>query len=316
MTSVSIIVCTVRAATLPDTVRSLLLQDFEDWELVVADQSQGREIGDYLSSVGDTRIRHLPLRSRGLSRARNAGIAAADSGLLVFTDDDCEAPPGWLSDIHALFADDETDLLFGPVIPPADYDPSRDFCPSDLIPAKLPWTWDVLKHDMGNGIGANMSLRKTVVDKIGLFDPMLGAGSDNLPSGEETDYAIRALAHDVRVMRAPIAPILHKYGTRPGSEGKRLEMVGNFCVGAVHQKQMMAPYGSKASPHLKQLYRFLCGQVIINLLRGRRRSLGINRLRALFAGRTYAKRNLAVKSDLMLTLRSPDSALYSRNDRV
>src|SRR3712207_7499606 len=33
---------------------------------------------------------------RSLSRARNAGLAAATSDLVAFTDDDVEVPPDWL----------------------------------------------------------------------------------------------------------------------------------------------------------------------------------------------------------------------------
>src|SRR5581483_7984688 len=40
-------------------------------------------------------------QQRGLNSARNAGIAAARSDLLVFIDQDVQAPPGWLQAVIA-----------------------------------------------------------------------------------------------------------------------------------------------------------------------------------------------------------------------
>ncbi len=54
-------------------------------------------------------------RARGLNAARNAGIAAAAGELIVFVDDDCRAPPGWLEALLAgIAAAPDRDVFGGP----------------------------------------------------------------------------------------------------------------------------------------------------------------------------------------------------------
>lgn len=316
MPSLSVLISTVRFQTLPHTVQSLLGQTFSDWELLVADQSGTAEIGDYLRAQNDPRIRHLPQQQRGLSHGRNAGIRAAAADILVFTDDDCEAAPEWLAAIHALFAADKTDLLFGPVVAPPSYRPGAEFCPAYPVPVASYYSWDSVARDIGTGIGANMSLHRRVVEKLGAFDPVLGAGSAQIPSAEETDYVLRALAHGLRVYSAPLPPIVHTYGVRPGAQGKELERRGNFGVGAVQEKMLRGPYREAARPHLDRLYHYLRRQVILNLLRGRRRQLGIVRLRALRQGRAYVRRHFTVSSDALLVPKSGGPALTAAHTNL
>ncbi len=300
MPGISVIVSTVRFQTLPDTVQSVLAQTYQDWELILVDQSRAPETGDYLESLRDSRIRHLPQEVRGLSNGRNAGLHAASAEILAFTDDDCEAAPDWLAAIHDLFAQEKPDLLFGPLVPPPTYQPGIEFCPTYPVPKMEVYSWEAVARDIGTGLGANMILNRQAVRELGEFDPALGAGAPQIPSAEETDYVLRALAYHRRVVSAPIPPIRHTHGVRPGAQGKQLEQTGNFGVGAVHEKQLMAPYGSAARPYIHRLYAYLRRQILLNLLRGRRRQLGINRLLALQRGRAFVRRDFRLDSHLFL----------------
>jgi glycosyltransferase involved in cell wall biosynthesis len=310
MPGISVIVSTVRFQTLPHTVQSVREQTFADWELIVIDQSHSPETRNYLTSLGDPRIQHVPQEIRGLSNGRNAGIRASSADILAFTDDDCEAEPGWLAAIQDRFREQATDILFGPLVPPPTYRPGAEFCPTYPVSQPEVYTWEALARDIGTGLGANMTLRRRAVDALGAFDPVLGAGSPQIPSAEETDYVLRALAQERRILSYPIPPIRHTYGVRPGAEGKRLEQIGNFGVGAVHQKQLLSSYGAAARPYVHQLYRTLYRHVLSNLLRGRRRQLGINRLRALLKGREYVRRHFQVDAHSLL-IPTPSSTIAS-----
>ncbi len=257
-----------------------------------------------LASLHDPRLRHLPLSTRGLSQARNAGLEASRAEIVAFTDDDCQPTPDWLADLQAVFAGGEADMVFGPVVAPAGYDPGTGFCPTHPVERVQRYTWQALAADQGVGIGANMSLRRRAFEVVGPFDTTLGAGSPLIPSGEETDYQLRVLAHGLYLLSAPIASVVHTYGVRPGEAGKRLQQQGNFAVGAVHEKLLLAPYGAGARSYLKQLYGRLFRQVLLNLLRGRRRHLGLNRLRAMLAGRAYVRRRFDVSDEGLLVPRS------------
>jgi glycosyltransferase involved in cell wall biosynthesis len=77
-------------------VRSALAQEGVGVEVVVATDGEQEETRARLAAIGDARVRVVGARSSGRSAARNAGIAAATSGLLAFLDDDDRLLPGGL----------------------------------------------------------------------------------------------------------------------------------------------------------------------------------------------------------------------------
>ncbi|HEV2908781.1 MAG TPA: glycosyltransferase [Candidatus Eremiobacteraceae bacterium] len=88
-----------RVDTLRVVVPSLLEQTLPagDYELVIADSRSTDGTSEYLASLGaGDRIRHLPGDYTGRASARNAGIAAAVSPLVLFTDADIIASPDLL----------------------------------------------------------------------------------------------------------------------------------------------------------------------------------------------------------------------------
>jgi cellulose synthase/poly-beta-1,6-N-acetylglucosamine synthase-like glycosyltransferase len=91
---VSALVCTRnRAESLLRVVRSLLQED-DDFELIVMDQSDGQESEEALSVFRrDERLRYVRSGARGKGAALNEGLRLARGGVVVCTDDDCEAPP-------------------------------------------------------------------------------------------------------------------------------------------------------------------------------------------------------------------------------
>lgn len=78
-------------------------------ELIVVDNSTDGDlhtrprVADI--AAADSRMRIVRAPVRGLSRARNVGIAAARGGIIAFTDDDTIVDPGWATTIAAGFRD-------------------------------------------------------------------------------------------------------------------------------------------------------------------------------------------------------------------
>src|SRR5437899_11520871 len=104
---ISVVVCTRdRPDTLATALDSVLAQDHPDFEVLVIDQSRGDETARVVedASTRFPRLRHVRLRTPGLSRAYNTGIREATADLLAFTDDDVIAPRGWLRAIDGAFA--------------------------------------------------------------------------------------------------------------------------------------------------------------------------------------------------------------------
>jgi glycosyltransferase involved in cell wall biosynthesis len=85
-----------RARCLREAVDSVLAQEFRDFELIVVDDGSRDETPQLLQSYGDS-IRVLRQENRGVSAARNAGIAGSRGELIAFLDSDDIWLPGKLS---------------------------------------------------------------------------------------------------------------------------------------------------------------------------------------------------------------------------
>ena len=95
-------------------ITSLCAQTAEDWELIAVDDGSTDRTGAALDAWAgkDTRIQVLHQANGGVSRARNAGIAAAKGEWLAFLDADDELPEDALETLLALYTGKE-DILCG-----------------------------------------------------------------------------------------------------------------------------------------------------------------------------------------------------------
>lgn len=86
-----------RAPLIGDAIRSVLAQDFEDWELVVVDDGSSDESVAIVEAFADPRIRVVRhTRNLGIPDARNTGLDAARGELIAWLDSDDIARPGRL----------------------------------------------------------------------------------------------------------------------------------------------------------------------------------------------------------------------------
>ena len=108
--------------------------------------------------------------SRGLNAARNTGIDAARAALLVFVDDDVEVRPGWLDALLAADRDGESDIgvLSGPIHARFE-DHAFHGCGREGPPIT---TQDhgPRDRDIEHAWGANMTVRRSAVERAGRFD--------------------------------------------------------------------------------------------------------------------------------------------------
>jgi len=199
-------------------------------ELILVDQSDGTETERAVAGIRDERFRYVRTGTRGVTSARNIGLELSQGELVAFTDDDCRVPMNWASSIISVFTSDpDAVLVCGRVQVPEELW-ERGFTES-FEPKQRVWVGRYPPFGQDWGITANMSMRRDAVQKLGAFDPFLGAGSP-LRSGGEPDLIFRVLKAGLKVVNASEVVVDH-LGVRPHGEGASKLMRGyGFGTGA------------------------------------------------------------------------------------
>jgi glycosyltransferase involved in cell wall biosynthesis len=201
-------------ATLPRTLECLTRQEIAgELEVIVADDGSSDATFELAEDFGD------PVRAvrnsgrRGPGNTRNAGVRAARSDVIAFTDADCYPEPDWLA--RGLKALDGADLVQGAVSP----DPEAERTPFDRTV--------IVNGDDGYFRTANMFVRRDLFERIGGFedwiverggDPPFGwrAPADGRPTeparksiGEDALFGWEARRAGARIAYAPDAVVHH-----------------------------------------------------------------------------------------------------------
>lgn len=258
-----------RGAALIGTVRSILQNPGERWELIIVDQSQSFATRDALAESGlldDPRLRYERVSTTGVSRARNHGLAVARGDVVLLMDDDCIAPDDWIGRTwHQFETDPDLDLFFGGVaIPPTVDGWAYQFRPLHGIEGEVRLSYRYFCEKFG--LGSNMAVRRSALAAIGTFDPMLGAGAPFAPA-EDTDFGYRALRLGSKIVGASQPAVTHLGVQREGSGAARLQM----GIGAMLAKHLRCGDVGLVRVLLWRLYTLLRPGTA-GLLRGRRPS--------------------------------------------
>jgi glucosyl-dolichyl phosphate glucuronosyltransferase len=149
---------------------------------------------------------------RGISGARNSGVAAARGAIIAFLDDDATAAPDWLEQLLAGYSSPNVLGVGGAIEPQWHSRRPRWF------PEEFDWvvgcTYLGMPREAGpvrNLIGCNMSFRREVFAHIGGFRDQIGRVGAR-PSGcDETELCIRLrqrLPHAL-LLYNPLARVHH-----------------------------------------------------------------------------------------------------------
>jgi GT2 family glycosyltransferase len=234
----SLIICSRnRPLLLLETVESVLAGEDLPAEIIIIDQ--GDERHDELARLGNTDgcdVRYLWRPSRGVSKARNEGAAAARHDMLVYCDDDMRATPPWFGTFvralaqagsgtavtgHVVAGESEAKDGFAPAIAPGD----------TRVVYEGPLDTDVLA-------GCNMAIYRSALDDVGGFDERLGPGT-RLPAAEDNDLGFRLLEAGYRILYVPDATLEHR-AWRAGPEYPRVRWRYGQGQGGFYAKHLSA----------------------------------------------------------------------------
>jgi glycosyltransferase involved in cell wall biosynthesis len=236
---VSALVCTRnRAGAVLDSINSLLNGGDREIEVLVIDQSDGPETEQALTALaGDARLRYHRTTTRGKGAALNEGLRIARGDILVCTDDDCVAPPGWVGAMAEVLEQQPTAaVLYCNVVTPP-HDRQAGYIPAyERTQSRLLRTIEATLG--GHGLGAGMALRREVILDFGGFDESLGPGS-RFASGDDWDLTARALLRGWHVYETADLAVTH-YGYRTFAEGKAHARRDWIAIGAVCAKPLRA----------------------------------------------------------------------------
>jgi GT2 family glycosyltransferase len=197
-----------RPKFLLETVESVLRGDEVPSELIIIDQSDIPHPSlAILKHDRDCEIRYLWTPSVGVSRARNAGAAAARHAILVGIDDDMFVTSTWFGTlVRALINAGPRAIVTGKVLATEPEKPGG-FAPTVVIRGAAA----VYEGRIGTDVlpSCHMALYRSAFDQVGGFDERLGPGAP-FPSADDNDFGFRLLEAGYRIVYAPEAVLYHR----------------------------------------------------------------------------------------------------------
>lgn len=238
---ISFIVCTRnRAHALADCLESIAASALAAKiagrsEIVLVDNGSTDVTAETVEKwrrAGPVKVNYVYEKRLGLSKARNAGIRVAKGAILVFTDDDCRLSLSYAGEVLRFDVEDGDELVMrsGSVVLGDPGDLPITIKPNMVRKRwKKPMAIDDEGQLLGGAlIGCNLAMRRVVVDRLGLFDESLGAGTE-CPAGEDTDYFYRAYLAGVGLECVPGMAVHHFHGRREIAD--RDKLLRNYALG-------------------------------------------------------------------------------------
>jgi O-antigen biosynthesis protein len=172
---ISVVVCSYNgSATIRSCLEGLERLEYPNHEVIVVNDGSTDATGA-IAREFDFRLIETP--NRGLSSARNTGIAAAEGEIVAFVDDDAWPDPHWLHYVAQTFITTDHVAVGGPNVAP-----SGDGSIADSVANAPGGPVHVLLSDQEaeHIPGCNMSFRKSALIAVGGFDPQFRVAGDDV----------------------------------------------------------------------------------------------------------------------------------------
>lgn len=173
---VSVVICAYNAErTMDSCLASLKELNYPNYEVIVVNDGSGDRTLEITQRYDNVRL--ISQENKGLSVARNVGIAAATGEIVAFTDSDCTVDPDWLTYLVAKFLDSGLAAVGGPNLSP----PEESLVPTCVAVSPGVPTHVLLSDQVAEHIaGCNMAFRREVLQEINCFNPLFRAAGDDV----------------------------------------------------------------------------------------------------------------------------------------
>jgi len=165
-------VATSNPDLLPNTIESVLGQNFENYEIIVVDNAcldSTKKLVESFKSI-KAQIRYICEPDIGLHNARHAGARASNGNILLYIDDDIICDKNLLREILKFYADTNVGCVGGKILP------KWEVYPPSWLTQFPKWYLSILDDEDGPKevqwiYGCNFSIRKELLFELGGFNP-------------------------------------------------------------------------------------------------------------------------------------------------
>ncbi len=214
--SATVVVCTrERPADLVIALQAIsVLRPAPSDILVVDNNPTTSRTQDVVASFPN--VRYAREDRPGLDAARNRALLEATTPVVAFSDDDAVPEAEWLGHLLQPFEDPQVLCTSGLTLPLELETPAQEWFErySPFGRGFERTVFDGIRHDPLDvsliGAGANMALRRSVLDYVGGFDEALDAGTATKSGGDHEMFG-RILAVGYRIVYEPRAVSWHRH---------------------------------------------------------------------------------------------------------
>ncbi len=262
---VSAVVCTHSLDNYPNLVEavdSLLAQTHREMEVIIAVDGNAELHERVLAHYsGNKAVKTVLLKENvGVSGARNAGISVAKGDVIAFMDDDAIAEKGWVENLLGPYREYDAAAVGGKILP-VWLGGKPDYLPEELY-----WLAGITHEgfaeekvvEVRNTFGPNMSFKREVFQKAGMFNENLGFArrGTSYIQAEEPEFALRMRRELGKgVIYNPKAVVYHKIPSAKVKVGPLLKRAfyQGYSKALLRKLNISADSGATERSYLKDL---------------------------------------------------------------
>lgn len=277
----SIILATLdRSNCIQNSVDSILNQTYQDYEVIIVDQSNDDETKRIFDEFyGESnKVLYYKVNFKGLSAARNYGIKKCTGNYVCLMDDDAEYRDTFLENAKSVIDESECSVVSGLVI---DKLTNNHFVKHMRNIDKC----QINYKNIGLCVSASLVIDRKKLKDIGGFDEQLGVGA-KFGSGEETDVILSLLNRHLKVVYSNKLVVYHPCPTQIFDE-KIINRAYHYGLGegAIYKKHSII--NKRKYIFIFKLYKSMFKSLIailIYIFNANKRKFYINRLISIIRG--------------------------------